>query len=177
VGEIVPLRMAGAEARDEGAVTPDIEDLAALAPLLPPDGTHNSGNTSLLFDAAAALVIVSAQVYADLRPRRLLMASSMQGVGADEEARAPVMTLEKLLQQANGGFSRKHLGLVEMSRPPRRSAAARCSIRGRAEPRWRQRALARGHALGARRGERGAAPRAWPGRQGARVSAPSPRAP
>jgi len=117
VGEIVPLRMAGAEARDEGADVSDIDDLAALAPLLPPDGTHTSGNTSLLYDAAAVVVIVSAQVYAKLgAPRALkLMASSMQGVGADEEARAPVAALEKLLQHVNGGFSRKHLGLVEMS--------------------------------------------------------------
>jgi len=117
VGEIVPLRMAGAEARDEGANVSDIDELAALAPLLPPDGTHTTGNTSLLYDAAAVVVIVSAQVYAELgAPRALkLMASSMQGVGADEEARAPVAALEKLLQHVNGGFSRKHLGLVEMS--------------------------------------------------------------
>jgi acetyl-CoA C-acetyltransferase len=102
VGEIVPLRMVGAE---------------ALVPLLPPDGTHTTGNTSLLYDAAAVVVIVSAQMHAKLgAPRALkLMASSMQGVGADEEARAPVAALEKLLQHVNGGFSRKHLGLVEMS--------------------------------------------------------------
>ena len=42
VGEIVPLKLTGAEARDESAITPDIEDLAALAPLMPPDGTHTS---------------------------------------------------------------------------------------------------------------------------------------
>ena len=39
VGEIVPLKMAGAEARDEHSVTPEIDDLAALAPLVRPDGT------------------------------------------------------------------------------------------------------------------------------------------
>jgi acetyl-CoA C-acetyltransferase len=61
VGEIVPLRMAGAEARDEGASVSDIDDAAALAPLLPPDGTHTTGNTSLLYDAAAVVVIVSAR--------------------------------------------------------------------------------------------------------------------
>jgi acetyl-CoA C-acetyltransferase len=117
VGEIVPLRMAGAEARDEAASVSGIDDLAALVPLLPPDGTHTTGNTSLLYDAAAVVVIVSARIHAKLgAPRALkLMASSMQGVGADEEARAPVAALEKLLQHVNGGFSRKHLGLVEMS--------------------------------------------------------------
>ena len=83
VGEIVPLRMAGAEARDEVAGVADIDELAALAPLLPPDGTHTTGNTSLLHDAAAIVVIVSAQVHADLgAPRALkLVASSTQGVG------------------------------------------------------------------------------------------------
>ena len=62
------------------------------------------------------MVIVSAQVHADLgAPRALkLLASSTQGVGSAEEARAPVTALEKLLRM-NGGFSRKHLDLVEMS--------------------------------------------------------------
>src|SRR5262245_9212991 len=52
VGEIVPLKMAGPEARDEHAVTPEIDDLASLAPLLPPDGTHTTGNTSAIQDGA-----------------------------------------------------------------------------------------------------------------------------
>jgi acetyl-CoA C-acetyltransferase len=151
VGEIVPLRMVGAEARDEGANVPDIEDLAALAPLLPPDGTHTSGNTSLLYDAAAILVIVSARVHAELGAPRALkpMASCMQGVGTDEEARAPVMALEKLLQ-VNGGFSRKHLGLVEMSETSAAQALAlRDAFDFEDELSPDGGALARGHALGA----------------------------
>ena len=40
VGEIVPLKMAGAEARDEHTVTPEIDELSALAPLAGPDGTR-----------------------------------------------------------------------------------------------------------------------------------------
>ena len=62
MGEIVPLRMAGAEARDESSVMPDIDDLAALAPLVPPDGTHTSGNTSAAAGGAAVVVIVSERV-------------------------------------------------------------------------------------------------------------------
>ena len=74
----------------------------------------------------------------------------MQGVGADEEARAPVMALEKLLQQANGGFTREQLGLVEMSETSAAQALAvrdAFDLRGRAEPDGG--ALARGHPLGA----------------------------
>ena len=151
VGEIVPLRMAPAEARDEGAGVADIDDLAALSPLLPPDGTHTSGNTSVPHDAAAIVVIVSAQVHADLgAPRSLkLLASSTQGVGSAEEARAPVTALEKVLQ-ANGGFSRKHLDLVEMSETSAAQALALSDafdLDDELSPDGG--ALARGHPLGA----------------------------
>ena len=153
VGEIVPLRMAGEEARDESAVMPDIEDLTALAPLLPPDGTHTSGNTSMLHDAAAVVIVVSAQVHAALgAPRALrLVASNTQGVGAAEEALAPVRALKKLLQHANGGFTRDKLGLVEISEV---SAAQALALRDafeldEAELSPDGGALARGHPLGA----------------------------
>jgi acetyl-CoA C-acetyltransferase len=151
LGEIVPLRMAGAEARDEGAGLADIDELAALAPLLPPDGTHTSGNTSLLHDAAAIVVIVSPRVHADLGapPALRLVASSMQGVGSADEARAPVTALEKLLQ-VNGGFSRKHLELIEMSET---SAAQALALRDAFdlddELNPDGGALTRGHSLGA----------------------------
>jgi acetyl-CoA C-acetyltransferase len=174
VGEIVPLRMAGAEARDEGASVSDIDDAAALAPLLPPDGTHTTGNTSLLYDAAAVVVIVSAQVYAELgAPRALkLMASSMQGVGADEEARAPVRRWRSCCSTSTADFQRKHLGLVEMSET---SAAQALALRDafdlerRAEPR-RRGAGARPSAGGVERGQRGAPLHAHgQGRQNGRV--------
>jgi acetyl-CoA C-acetyltransferase len=153
VGEIVPLKMSGEEARDESAVEPEPEDLAGLAPLLPPDGTHTSANTSLLHDAAAAVVVVSAQVHAELgSPRALrLVASSTQGVGAAEEALAPVAALRKLLQQANGTFSSDKLGLVEMSEISAAQALALCDALGldEAELSPDGGALARGHPLGA----------------------------
>jgi acetyl-CoA C-acetyltransferase len=133
LGEIVPLRMAGAEARDEGAGLADIDELAALAPLLPPDGTHTSGNTSLLHDAAAIVVIVSPRVHADL--------------GAPPALR--LTALEKLLQ-VNGGFSRKHLELIEMSET---SAAQALALRDAFdlddELNPDGGALTRGHSLGA----------------------------
>jgi acetyl-CoA C-acetyltransferase len=125
--EIVALRMAGEEARDQSADVHGIEDLAGLAPIMPPDGTHTSGNISALQEGAAVVVIVSEEVYAELgRPRALRLAASVtQGVGADEEARAPVVALEKLLR-TNSGFSRDQLALVEMSET---SAAQALAVR------------------------------------------------
>ena len=113
------------------------------------------------YDAAAVVVIVSAQVYAELgAPRALkLVASSMQGVGADEEARAPVMALEKLLQRAMADFRASSSALVEMSETSAAQALAlrdAFDLEGRAEPR-RRRAGARPSAGGGERGERGAA--------------------
>ena len=92
-----------------------------------PDGTHTSGNISALQEGAAVVVIVSEEVYAELgRPRGLRLAASVtQGVGADEEARAPVVALEKLLR-TNSGFTRDQLALVEMSET---SAAQALAVR------------------------------------------------
>jgi acetyl-CoA C-acetyltransferase len=125
--EIVPLRMSPEEMRDQGGDVRDLEDLAELAPIMPPDGTHTSGNVSPLQEGAAAVVIVSAEVHAELgRPHGLRLAASVtQGVGAKEEARAPVVALERLLR-TNSGFSRDQLGLVEMSET---SAAQALSVR------------------------------------------------
>ena len=140
----------------------------------------------MLHDAAAAVVIVSAQVHAELgAPRALrLVASSTQGVGAAEEALAPVTALKKLLQAANSGFSRDKLGLVEMSETSAAQALAVCDAFDLDEDELSPDggALARGHPLGAasavsvvRLFTRMARSRA--ATAAGRSSAPSPRAP
>ena len=125
--EIVPLRLAADETRDESTDVGGIEDLAGLSPIMRPDGTHTSGNISALQEGAAVVVMVSAQVHAELgRPRALRLAASVtQGVGASEEAHAPVAALEKLLR-TNSGFTRDQLALVEMSET---SAAQALAVR------------------------------------------------
>ena len=125
--EIVPLRKSAEETRDQGIYVRGIEDLAELEPIMPPDGTHTSGNISALQEGSAAVVIVSAEVHAELgRPPGLRLAASVtQGVGANEEARAPVAALERLLR-TNSGFTRDRLGLVEMSET---SAAQALAVR------------------------------------------------
>jgi acetyl-CoA C-acetyltransferase len=116
VREIVPLRMAPAEARDESAEYQNLEDLTELTPIVLPDGTHTHGNISALQEGAAIAVIVTDEVWAALgRPHAMRLAASVtQGVGASEEARAPVAALEKLMR-TNSGFARDKLAAVEMS--------------------------------------------------------------
>jgi len=152
VHEIVPLRLAADETRDESTDVGGIEDLAGLAPIMLPDGTHTSGNISALQEGAAVVVIVSEEVYAELgRPRALRLAASVtQGVGADEEARAPVVALEKLLR-TNSGFTREQLALVEMSETSAAQALAVRDAFGLDEDEFSPDggALVRGYPLGA----------------------------
>ena len=127
VREIVPLRMAAGEARDESAEVESLQDLAELVPIVPPDGSHTHGNISAPQEGAAIAVIVAQEVWAALgRPHAMRLAGGVtQGVGASEEARAPVAALEKLMR-TNSGFSRDKLALVEMSET---SAAQALAVR------------------------------------------------
>ena len=116
VGEIVPLKLTAEEARDEGGGVPDIDELADLDPLIPPDGTHTSGNSSALRDGAAIVVVVSPEVFAELGspPALRMIAWATQGVGPGEEARAPLAALEKLMLP-NGVAKPAKPDLIEIS--------------------------------------------------------------
>lgn len=124
VGEIVPLKVSAEEARDEDGGVPDIDDLADLDPLLPPDGTHTLGNSSSLRDGAAVVVIVSAAVYAELGkpPAMRMIGYASQGVGADAEGRAPIAAMEKLLRP--NGAAKPTPELVEFSEASAAQAVA-----------------------------------------------------
>src|SRR5262249_27090922 len=115
------------EARDESADVQSIEDLAELAPVVP-DGTHTHGNVSALQEGAAIAVIVSGEVWTELgRPHALRLATGVtQGVGANEEARAPVAALEEVMR-TNRGFRRGKVAIGEMSEI---SAAPGLAVRG-----------------------------------------------
>ena len=150
VGEIVPLSSPTEEARDETAGPSEIEALAELEPLMPPDGTHTAGNTSAPQDGAAIAVIVSARVYEDLGSPRAIrfVASTTQGMSAGDEARAPVVALVKLLQ-SDANCKALKLDLVEMSEASAAQALALSDVLDRGYPQPRRGALARGHPLGA----------------------------
>ena len=125
--EIVPLRMAANETRDESADAQDIEALAGLEPIVPPDGTHTSGNISALQEGAAIAVIVvggdARRARSPARPavvgerhagRRRQRGGARPGRGAREAA------------GTNSGFTRDQLALVEMSET---SAAQALAVR------------------------------------------------
>jgi acetyl-CoA C-acetyltransferase len=116
VSEIVPLRANVEEARDQSGDEPSPADLERLAPLLPPEGTLTSGNTSHLHDGAAFVLVVSEAVWERLgRPAALrLLASAARGVRPDAEAGAPIEAMRKLYARLNG-FNPKDIGVVEIS--------------------------------------------------------------
>lgn len=104
LGEIVPLRMAADETRDEsldGDLTAD--DLADLAPFID-SGRLTPGNAGLPHDGAAFAVLVSEKLWRQLGqiPALRLTASVACGVAPDREASAPVEALRKLAERVNG---------------------------------------------------------------------------
>lgn len=152
VGEIVPLRMAGEEARDESDDFSEMEELAALSPFVLPGGTHTSGNTSGLHDGAAIAVLVSARRHAKLGspPALRLVASVRQGVAAGEEARAPAAALAELLERTPN-VTAAELGQVEMSETSAAQALALAAELGLDDAQLNADggAIASGHPLGA----------------------------
>lgn len=112
--EIVPMKVAAEETRDEGTGVPEIEELSDLDSLLP-DGLHTSGNSSSARDGAAMVVVVSHEVYVRLGkpPALRVIASGTQGVSPGDEARAPILALEKTLKP--NGSAKPQPQIVEMS--------------------------------------------------------------
>ena len=154
VGEIVPLKMAGEEARDESADRarhrgPRRAGAAAAARRHAHQRQHQpaarcrrrrggrvGSGACRARRAAARSGLWRAARRASARPRKRV---------------APVAALEKLLRQANGGFSREQLGPGRDVRDLRRAGAgaARCLRSRRDELSPDGGALARGHPLGA----------------------------
>lgn len=151
--EIVPIKTAVAEARDESLDSgTDPEELAGLPPYLEPDGTVTSGNAGAMHDGAAIVVIVSERAYTALgRPPALkLIASAATGVGPGLEATAPIDATQKLYARLNGNRP-SDISVFELSET---SAAQAIAFRdslgigaGRLNPDGG--ALARGHPYGA----------------------------
>ncbi len=152
VGEIVPLKMEAAEARDQSAGEPEVDELESQVAFLEPSGTLTPGNTSSIHDGAAIVVIVSQKIYDELgSPGALkLVDSAAQGVAPDQEAEAPILAMGKLYKKLNG-FDRSTIRVVEIAET---SAAQVIALRDQADlnddiinPSGGE--IARGHPVGA----------------------------
>ncbi|MFA9474692.1 MAG: acetyl-CoA C-acyltransferase [Filomicrobium sp.] len=132
VGEIVPLRSAPEEAKDQSAAAgAEPEDFSAEPPFLPPQGSLTPANTSAMHDGAAITIVVSEKVWDELgRPPALrLVASVSRGVPPDNEAGAPMEAMQKLYDRLEG-FNPKDIGLIELSETSAAQAIAFCSSLG-----------------------------------------------
>jgi len=119
--EVVPVTVgSGAKAktvsRDEG-VRPDtsLEALAKLKPSFSGDGTVTAGNSSMLSDGAAALVVGSARAAEKLgvKPLARIVAAAASGVAPKDIFIAPVFAVRRVLEKA--GLAMKDIDLFELN--------------------------------------------------------------
>jgi acetyl-CoA C-acetyltransferase len=98
VGEIVPLRSAPEEARDEMVREMAMEELAREAPYMGQGGLLTASNTSALADGAAIALVISPRIWDELgRPRALrLVTACTAGVAPDREAFAAIAATQRL---------------------------------------------------------------------------------
>jgi acetyl-CoA C-acetyltransferase len=119
--EIVPVP--GRRGADESDVTrdegprsdTDLERLANLAPVFRQGGTVTPGNSSMISDGAAALVIgsESAMARAGRRPLARIVASAISGTEPDNLFIAPVEAIRRLIAKA--GRSLDDIDLFEIN--------------------------------------------------------------
>lgn len=122
--EIVPVTLAGGKkggaptivSRDE-SVREDasLEALSALRPAFKKDGTVTAGNAPGVNDAAAAVVVMSAERAAllGLKPLVTIKAQATSGVAPKWVMLAPVLGVQKVL--ANAGWTLDEVDLYELN--------------------------------------------------------------
>ena len=101
---------------DEGVrADTTLEGLAALKPAFKVGGTVTAGNASQMSDGAAALVLVSEDVVAelDLQPIARLVAFATAGVEPELMGIGPALAVPMVLEQA--GLTLDDIGLVELN--------------------------------------------------------------
>ena len=120
--EIVPVEVPGKKGSvtlfdTDESVRPDasLEALAALKPAFKKDGTVTAGNAPGVNDAAAALVLMSADhaVTLGLKPLVTIKAQAMSGVAPRWVMLAPVLGVEKVLAKA--GWTKDEVDLYELN--------------------------------------------------------------
>ncbi len=120
--EIVPVEVPGRKGavtvfdRDE-SVREDstLESLAALKPAFQKDGTVTAGNAPGVNDAAAAVLLMSAEKAAELglRPLVTIKAQAMSGVAPKWVMLAPVIGVQNVLKKA--GWNKDEVELYELN--------------------------------------------------------------
>ncbi len=111
----VPVKI-GEFSRDEGPRSDTtLEKLAALRPVVRPDGVITAGNASSLNDGAAATVIVSERFLTTygLTPRARIVGSASAGVAPEIMGIGPVPATQKVLKRS--GWDTADLDAVELN--------------------------------------------------------------
>jgi acetyl-CoA C-acetyltransferase len=100
---------------DEHPRATTIEALAALKPIVRPDGTVTAGNASGVNDGAAALVVASEEAAArhGLTPRARVLATATAGVAPRVMGIGPVPAVRRALDKA--GLSLGDIDVVELN--------------------------------------------------------------
>lgn len=120
--EIIPVPVKGRRGEmtlvdtDEGPRRGSTADsLAALRPIVTPDGVVTAGNSSSLNDGASAVVVASGEAVEryGLTPRARIVTSQAAGVAPEVMGTGPVPATRKALAKA--GWSLAEVGAVELN--------------------------------------------------------------
>jgi acetyl-CoA acetyltransferase family protein len=121
-GEILPITVNGAAGgalgvTDDEGIRPDtsLEKLAALKPVVKPDGVVTAGTASQISDGAAAVLVTSeARAKAlGLTPKARVVAMAVAGVDPMMMLHGVIPVTQKVLAKA--GLTKKDIGLVEIN--------------------------------------------------------------
>ena len=158
-GEIVPVTLPARKgepvvvSRDEHPRETTLEALAALKPIVRPDGTVTAGNASGVNDGAAALLLASASAVERYRltPRGRVIAMATAGVAPRIMGIGPAPATQKLL--AKTGLSVSDIDVFELNEAFAAQALATTRLLGlpddAAQVNPNGGAIALGHPLGA----------------------------
>lgn len=119
--EIIPFEAKDAKGRgftferDEHLRETTLEKLAALKPVVRPEGSVTAGNASGVNDGAAALFVASEEAVLRhrLRPRARILGMASAGVEPDVMGVGPVLAIGKLLTRL--GLTLDDLDLIELN--------------------------------------------------------------
>lgn len=114
--EVVPVTWNGATIdRDEGPREPDIEKIRSLPPAFLKDGTITAATSSPYSIGAAAILMTSNELAAelDLKPRARIVSRGVAGVDWTRMGMGPIPASEKALKRA--GLTIKDIDVIELN--------------------------------------------------------------